>query len=184
MGHLHKHRQNTRSTKKQTIKELMNEDFEPDIELEPPCQIFDRKHHVGINVVKFEELKGTIATDQIGRFPITSQRGNKHIMVLYDFDSNVIDATAIKSRTKEDLIEGYEELYRHLQEGGIQPVLHKLDNEASAQMIEAITEKKMKYQLVPRGDHQTNPAERAIQTFKNHYTSILYGADDDFPANQ
>ena len=42
----------------------------------------------------------------------------------------------------------------------------------------------MKYQLVPPGDHQTNPAERAIQTFKNHFTSILYGTDDDFPANQ
>ena len=53
-------------------------------------------------------------------------------MVLDDFDSNVIDATAIKSRTKEDLIEKYEKLYQHLQEGGIQPVLHKLDNEASA----------------------------------------------------
>ena len=122
----------------------MNEDFEPDIELEPPCRILDRMHHIGNNVVKFEELKGTIATNQIGRFPITSQRGNSYIMVLYDFDSNVIDATALKSRTKEDLIEVYEELYQHVQEGGIQPVLPKLQNEASAQMIEAMTEKKDK----------------------------------------
>ena len=51
-------------------------------------------------------------------------------------------------------------------------------------MTKAIKEKKMKYQLLPPGDHRTNSAERAIQTFKNHYTSILYGADDDFPANQ
>jgi len=40
-------------------------------------------------------------------------------MVLYDFDSNVIDATAIKSRKTEDLIEGYKKLYQHLQKGGI-----------------------------------------------------------------
>ena len=162
----------------------MNKDFEPDIKLELPRQILDRKHYVGISIIKFEELNGTIATDQIGKFPITSQRSNKHIMVLYDFDSNVIDAAAIKSRTKEDLIVGYEEMYQHLKEGGIQPVLHKLDNEASAQMIEAIKEKKMKYQLVPSGDHQTNPAERAIQTFKNYFTSILYETNDEFPANQ
>ena len=100
------------------------------------------------------------------------------------FDINVIDAAAIKSRTKEDVIARYEEIYQHLKEGGIQPVLHKLDNEASAQMIEVIKEKKMKYQLVPPADHRPNPAERAIQTFKNHFTSILYGTDDDFPANQ
>ena len=184
MGHMHKYRKNTRSTRKQIVDELMNEKFEPDIVLEPPRQILDRKHFVGVNVIKFEDLKGIIATDQTGRFPITSRRGNKYIMVLYDFDSNVIDATAIKSRKSEDLIEGYEKLYQHLKEGGIQPVLHKLDNEVSQQMIDAIKEKNLKYQLVPPGDHRTNPAEQAIQTFKNHYTSILYGADNNFSANQ
>ena len=59
-----------------------------------------------------------------------------------------------------------------------------MDNEASQQMIEAIKEKKMKYQIAPPGDHRTNPAERAVQTFKNHFTSVLFGADDKFPANQ
>ena len=75
----------------------MNEEFEPDIELEPPRRILDRKHNVGIKVIKFEDLKGTMSTDQTGRFPITSRRGNSYIMVLYDFDSNVIDAAAVKS---------------------------------------------------------------------------------------
>ena len=105
-------------------------------------------------------------------------------MVLYDFDSNVIDAAAVKSRKTEDLIEAYEELYQHLKDGGIQPILHKMDNEASQQMIDAIKEKKMKYQIAPPEDHRTNPAERAVQTFKNNFTSVLFGADDDFPANQ
>ena len=168
MGHMHKYRQNMRSTKTPTIDELMNEEFEPDIVLEPPRQILDQKDYVGVKVIKFEDLKGTIATDQTRRFPITSRQGNKYIMVLYDFNSNVIDTTAIKSRKTEDLIEGYEKLYQHLQQGGIQPVLHKLDNEVSQQMIDAIKEKNLKYQLVPPGDHQTNPAERAIQTVKNH----------------
>jgi hypothetical protein len=29
-------------------------------------------------------------TDQTGRFPITSSRGSKYIMVVYDYDSNAI----------------------------------------------------------------------------------------------
>ena len=38
---------------------------------------------------------------------------------MYDYDSNVIDATAIKSHEANDLVTGYEYLYSHLKEGGI-----------------------------------------------------------------
>ena len=36
MGHLHQYRQGIRSTKRSTVEELMKEDFEEDIKLEPP----------------------------------------------------------------------------------------------------------------------------------------------------
>ena len=58
---------------------------------------------MGIQVISFEELKGTIATDQTGCFPITSGRGNAYIMCFYDYDSNVINATAVKSQKKQRL---------------------------------------------------------------------------------
>ena len=48
-----------------------------------------------------------ISTHQTGQFPITSGRGNTHIMVLYDHDTNFINATAIKSRLENDLVNGY-----------------------------------------------------------------------------
>ena len=51
-----------------------------------------------------------------------------------------------------------------------------LDNEASAEYKQAITEKwNAKYQLVPPNTHQNNAAERAILTFKAHFISILTG---------
>ena len=90
-------------------------------------------------------------------------------MVLYDFDNNVILAEAIKSRKKMDLVQGYNALYEMLQKAGIIPVLHKLDNEAPEELIKAITEKGIQYQLAPPGDHQINPVECAVQTFKNHF---------------
>ncbi len=37
------------------------------------------------------------------------------------------------------------------------------------------------YELVPPGQHRRNQAERAIQTFKSHFISILAGVDDKFP---
>ncbi len=39
----------------------------------------------------------------------------------------------------------------------------------------------MEYELVPPGNHQRNQAERAIQTFKAHFISILAGVDNRFP---
>ena len=162
----------------------MNEDHKDDIKLDPPRANVNRQHHIGVQVIKFEELTGTIATDQSGRFPIQSRRGNSYIMLMYDFDSNVIDATAIKSREANDLVTGYEYLYSHLKEGGVTPQLHKLDNEASKQLIQAIKDNKCKYQLAPSYDHRTNPAERAWQTLKNHFLSTLYGVDPEFPRNQ
>jgi hypothetical protein len=41
-----------------------------------------------------------------------------------------------------------------------------------------------KYQIASPGDHRLNHAERAIQTFKNHFIVILYGTDSGFPAKQ
>jgi hypothetical protein len=39
----------------------------------------------------------------------------------------------------------------------------------------------MTYELVPPGQHRRNQAERAIQTFKSHFISILTGIHDKFP---
>ena len=35
--------------------------------------------------------------------------------------------------------------------------------------------------MVPPHDHRRNIAEKAIQTFKNHFVTILCGTDKDFP---
>ncbi|KAL7503146.1 LOW QUALITY PROTEIN: hypothetical protein ACHAXN_000974, partial [Cyclotella atomus] len=57
-----------------------------------------------------------------------------------------------------------------------------LDNEASAKCIQVITEDwKATYHLVPPDIHRRNLAERAIQTFKAHFLSILAGISKSFP---
>jgi hypothetical protein len=42
-------------------------------------------------------------------------------------------------------------------------------------------EKGVDFQLAPPDDHQRNPAERAIQTFKNHFIAMLCSTDKNFP---
>jgi hypothetical protein len=92
MGHLHKRRQNIRSTKNKPIpKPIQNtiEDLKPELQ----GQFFtkkDRTERVGVHLVGMEDLNGIISTDQTGRFPIKSLKGKSYIMVLYNYDSNVI----------------------------------------------------------------------------------------------
>jgi hypothetical protein len=51
---------------------------------------------------------GQIYTDQTGRFPVVSSKGNKYIMILYDYDSNAILAQPIKDRTPPELLRAFQ----------------------------------------------------------------------------
>ena len=59
-----------------------------------------------------------------------------------------------------------------------------MDNETSDLLIAEIQANNLDYQYAASGDHRLNPAEREIQTFKNHLISIINGADATFPENQ
>jgi hypothetical protein len=56
-----------------------------------------------------------------------------------------------------------------------------VDNECSAKFKECIAKNEMTYKLVPLGCHHRNIAKQSIQTFKNHFVSILSGVDNRFP---
>jgi hypothetical protein len=94
-----------------------------------------------------------------------------YLFILYDYDSNAILASPIKSRSATDIVVGYNFCYQQLANAGIKPIIQRLDNEASHALINAITTKGLEYQLASPHDHRLNPAERAIETFKNHFVS-------------
>jgi hypothetical protein len=58
---------------------------------------------------------------------------------------------------------------------------HRLDNEASTAFKECIRDNRMTHELVPPSNQRRNLAERAIQTFKHRFISILSGVDNKFP---
>ena len=159
----------------------MKPDYDENIRHKLPL---NRKHKVGVSVFKFDELNRMISTDLPGRFPIKSARGNSYILVMYCYTNNAILAEPIQSRLATDIEKGYNKLYKKLLLSGIIPVLQQMDNETSKELISTINDKNLSYQVASPGDHRLLPVERAIQTFKNHFISILYGADRTFPANQ
>ena len=102
---------------------------------------------------------------------------------MYDFDSNNIIGKPIKSRDKSKLVQGFKMCYKDLKEANITPILYRLDNKISANLIASIKAKNMKYRTITAYNHRQNLAERAIQTYKSFLISNLHGTDREFPAH-
>ena len=169
-GHMKRQRQNVRSTKIELQSVPM-----------PTTQAEHLPKHKELYLFVFN-AKDTMYTDQTGQFPITSMRRNKYIMIMYEVNGNYIDAEPFKNKTDDELTKTYQAMWARLAESEeeITPTLHILDNEAPIGLKMAIKQN-CKYQLVPPDTHRRNLAERAIQTFKSHFVSILAGVDPKFP---
>ena len=120
-------------------------------------------------------------TDQTGRFPVTSYKGNQYITMSFESLTNNILVEAMHSRVAGEMMRAIQVLMDRLHEKNINPTLHILYNECSAEYKEAMERNGMRFQLVPPNDHRCNVAEKAIQTFKDHFVAVLCGADDVSP---
>ena len=136
MGHLKRIRSNVRSTRTKTRR-------------------------IGTFLYDPTDLKSLIGVDFTGRYPVTSQRGHKYILVLYCYDTNYINAIPVRSRTTKDYVAAFTTMYNELASKGLEAQLVRLDNEVSKQLIEHFTHCKLKVQMVTAGMHRNNPAERA-----------------------
>jgi len=118
-------------------------------------------------------MTGKIYTDQTGCFPVTSTRGNKYILVVYDYDSKTILAEPLETRTGPDLLAAYIKIQSLLEQRGLKPKIHYLDNECPNILNQFMISKDEEYQLVPPHIHCRNAAEKSISTFKDHLISGL-----------
>ncbi|KAL7474181.1 hypothetical protein ACHAW6_000171 [Cyclotella cf. meneghiniana] len=96
--------------------------------------------------MKVYDIHETVFTNQKGQFPTQSQYGNRYIMVMANIDSSGVLVEPINNHSDAKLIRTYDVLMLHLQQAGIQPKKHVLDNKISAAMKQTISKKyKMKY---------------------------------------
>ena len=131
--------------------------------------------------LKSIEVTGNISTDQTGRFPVTSSRGSKYRIVLYDHDSNAIIAEPLKLRSEHELIRAYSALHTHLSNRGLAPQVQMLDNKCLAGLKQVMQNAGVAFQLVPPQLHRNNAAECAIATYKDHLISGISSCDPSFP---
>ena len=92
-GHMKADRKNVRSTKKVLHEMTATEKTNKSVARENEYY------------AKIIDLTNKIYSDQTGRFPITSSKGNKYIMVVHDHDSNAILARALKTKSAVEMLE-------------------------------------------------------------------------------
>jgi hypothetical protein len=167
-GHLNQQRQHARSTKVKDPKVIMEEtDLDQGIKTQ--------------YVYAITIDAGQIYTDQTGQFPVVSSKGNKYIMILYDYDSNAIMVQPIKDRTAPGLLRAFQVSEQELVARGHTPKLMKLDNEASKLLKTYLHQQDITFQLVPPYSHRRNAEERKIRSFKDHLIAGLCSTEKSFP---
>ena len=103
-------------------------------------------------------------------------------MVMVDIDSNAIMVDDIKNCTDAELTRAYRAMMLRLNQVGIIPQKHILDNEVFNAMKTVIRDEyKMKLELVPPCCNGRNAAEVAILNFKAHFLSVFAGKATSFP---
>jgi hypothetical protein len=165
---MNQQRHNTRKTKVKDPKVIITE---PDLDQGIKTQFV---YAATIDV-------GQIYTNQTGRFPVVSSKGNEYIIILYDYDSTAIFAQPIKDRTAPGVLRAFQVMEQALVARGLKPKLMKLDNEASKLLNTYIHQQNITFQLVPPCSHRRNSAARAIRSFKDHLIAGLCSTDRSFP---
>ena len=96
-GHMRQTRQGVQSTKeKVVVRDENNEDVPR-----------TKQHDIYVRV---DQVKDTIYTDQTGKFPITSSRGHKYIMIIFEIYGNAVLVEPMKNKTEDKMVETYQKM--------------------------------------------------------------------------
>ena len=131
--------------------------------------------------ISYDPREGRVYVDMTGTFPVKSYSGMTHMFVLYDWTTNAILVRPLKNQKDESIVEAFKSTLEELTKQGFKPKLNIMDNVASKAVITFLNESDIDLQLVEPHNHRVNSAERAIQTFKNHFIVGLCTTDQNFP---
>ena len=71
-------------------------------ELDASQEIGKKERDVYSKIVDLWDMKGTIYTDQTGKFPVKAGRGARYIMIMVAIDSNTVLAATLKNKSDKE----------------------------------------------------------------------------------
>ena len=128
-----------------------------------------------------DKRTGVLYNDLTGSFPYMSLEGNVCYLIVYHYESNAILGLPISGFDDNTVFAAYKTQFEFLESKGYKIKLNVMDNQCTKQIKKFLTDKDCELMLVEPHNHRVNAAERAIQTFKNHFISALATTDSEFP---
>ena len=188
-GHLHNLPQGTMSTKPErklvspTQKEIDALSAKYDIpRILSPGYMMDMKPDSDLaQTAWYVQLSQRLTVDGTGNMTVPAYNGDTQILIVYHAATNFIRAIAFKSKTEiHDLLE---KLWLESTKLGHIITEIRMDNELPASTDEFFAKQKIAVKRVGVGSqlHRANSAERAIQTYKNHFMSTIAARDPKCP---
>ncbi|KAJ1398010.1 hypothetical protein B484DRAFT_339767, partial [Ochromonadaceae sp. CCMP2298] len=101
--------------------------------------------------------------------------------VLISTRRGYIHAVPLTSKTGLQQTRAHAETHEFWTRKGLKPTLARFDNESSKELEDFYAQAGIPIQFFPPSDHRANRAERAIQSFKNHFVATLATCDPKFP---
>eukprot|EP00804_Cyclotella_cryptica_P022477 CCRYP_015112-RA/>CCRYP_015112-RA protein AED:0.28 eAED:0.23 QI:0/0/0/1/0/0/2/0/681 len=146
-----------------------------------PPDITDTTCNVFCFAALADKHQGTMYTDATGALPAVTLEGNQYYLVAYAYDPNYIYAAPLRNLRDESIMTAFEHAFQDLKTKGYKPTLNATDNQATTPIKSYLNTEDCKWQFVEPHNHRVNAAERAIQTFKNHFISGLCSTDSNWP---
>jgi hypothetical protein len=128
-----------------------------------------------------DKRTGVLYNDLTGSFPYMSLEGNVCYLIAYHYESNAILGLPISGFNDNTVFAAYKTQFEFLESKGYMIKINVMDNQCRKQIKKFLTDKDCKLMLVEPHNHRVNVAERAIQTFKDHFISALATTDSEFP---
>jgi hypothetical protein len=107
--------------------------------------------------------------------------GNQYYFVAYAYDPNYVFALPIHNLRDDTILKAFDNVFQELKMKGLKPTFNVTDNQAAQAIKTYLNKENTKWQFVEPNNHRVNAAERAIQTYKNHFISGLCTTDKDWP---
>eukprot|EP00804_Cyclotella_cryptica_P009929 CCRYP_017362-RA/>CCRYP_017362-RA protein AED:0.45 eAED:0.27 QI:0/0/0/0.5/1/1/2/0/554 len=146
-----------------------------------PPDITDTTCNVFCFAALADKHHGTMYTDATGALPAVTLEGNQYYFMAYAYDPNYIYATPVRNLRDESIMTAFDNIFQDLKSKGYKPTFNVTDNQATTPIKAYLDTEDCKWQFVETNNHRVNKAERAIQTFKNHFVSGLCSTDSNWP---
>jgi len=124
---------------------------------------------------------GVLYNDLTGSFPYISLKGNVCYLIVYHYESNAILGLPISGLDDNTVFAAYKTQFKFLESKGYKIKLNLMGNQCTKKIKTFLTAKDCELMLIEPHNHRVNAAERAIQTFKDHFISALATTDSEFP---